>query len=71
MKIDIGGATIDSLPCLVASRDIYDGEEIITDYNSDYWTKEMIQTLPIETQNYLKGLSNRKPLFLESKQIAE
>ena len=65
-KVKIGECLLNKFPCLIACRDIFDGEEIITDYGEDYWTSEMTEQLPKETSDYLDGKTDKKPLFFKT-----
>ncbi len=59
---------VNLMPCLVATRDIYEGDEIITNYEADYWSDEMIAHLPRATQDYLNGKIDKKPLFFKTEE---
>lgn len=63
----LGDVCVTAMPCLIAARDIFDGEEIITDYDTEYWTDEMIKQLPKKMQDYLAGMSDEEPLFFQAK----
>lgn len=62
----LGDTKVNLMPCLVATRDIYDGDEIITNYETEYWTPEMIMHLPQAVQDYLNGKTDKKPLFFKT-----
>jgi len=50
----IGKNCIADIPSLVATRDIFHGDEIITDYGKDYWTESVIKSqLPKDWADYL------------------
>lgn len=58
-----GTHRISEYPGIVATKNIYQGEEIITNYGSDYWTLDEIQMLDKPIQEFLAGNRTIEPPF--------
>lgn len=65
VKLQIGEFHINKLPSLVATCDIYEGDEIITDYGTGYWTIDLIQKMSKDVQKYLFHKTNDEPQFFQ------
>lgn len=48
---------------LVACRDIYAGEELITDYGQSYWNDAFLSKLDTDVQEFLSGRRETAPSF--------
>jgi hypothetical protein len=68
--VQVNGWHLASVPCLTATRDIYDGDEIIVDYGTAYWTDEMLENMQPATRNYMTGRTRVKPAFFAAEIIS-
>ena len=65
--VSVGKHFVRKIPCLIARKNIFHGEEIITNYGAQYWTVDFINSLPKEKADYLNAKTDKNPNFFEQK----
>lgn len=65
--VSIGAHFVSKIPGLMARKQIFHGDEIITNYGAQYWTCDFINSLPSEKADYLNAKSDQKPDFFQKK----
>lgn len=65
--VSVGAHLVNKIPGLMASKQIFHGDEIITNYGAQYWTCDFINSLPSEKADYLNAKSDQKPDFFQKK----